>query len=651
MKDIIAIYCRISSQLQSTDRQKEELLAIATKNGWEVPEDRIYVDIISGFKAGELRPEYSRMISELSPKGITCGLFSEFTRLARNATELLNQINFFREKNVRLFFEKQNIWVENKKNDLGNSILLHVLAVVSSYEVELFAERSQSGRISKVQAGGGGGIEYTFGYKLDAAKKLVVDEEEAQIVIRIFKEYAEGKSSIKICDMLNAEGVPSPYKKRLSEKREHRRKLGLKDKQYKNYNIDELVWRPSSLNRLLEHETYIGRKHIVYHKPDPTNPTPIDKRMDREIVYEYDEYDENLRLVSDEIWFAVQERKLNAHYNKNNAVKRENLLKHLLTCGECGSNFSVTGGAVNSQYSQMPNKYERKYTCYGRKKTSTKSSICNEGGEFMMTKLDGLVLQFSLKMFSEINLRETNETLLAKIRGELSEIEKVKESKQQELLQITEDFKGAVKSYAKLKNDKLREELIDEEQVKYEQSSDKLNGDIEKAIKEIAKLKANLRSIGKLNDNVNLYTQMHDIRGDRGIIKAMVDEYIDEIVVYRMHELWFLIVVKYRNGVELWGKLKKARYRNEELFYDEFLCRYGVEFQTWVIDNTAQTFHYDKARKIIIYDGGNELYSGLPKGEYDYERMNQYMIESQNMGSFSLYLYEDISLGSKSETA
>mgnify|MGYP003311482372 CR=1 FL=1 len=140
MEEIVAIYCRISTQLQSTDRQREELLSFARDKGWEIPEDRIYIDVISGFKAGEVRPEYGRLMSELVSKGITCVLFSEFSRLARNATELLSQINFFRERNIKLFFEKQNIWVENKKNDLGNSILLHVLAVVSSYEVELFAE-------------------------------------------------------------------------------------------------------------------------------------------------------------------------------------------------------------------------------------------------------------------------------------------------------------------------------------------------------------------------------------------------------------------------------------------------------------------------------------------------------------------------------
>ena len=108
-----------------------------------------------------------------------------------------------------------------------------------------------------------------------------------------------------------------------------------------------------------------------------------------------------------------------------------------------------------------------------------------------------------------------------------------------------------------------------------------------------------------------------------------------------MHKLWFLVVIKYKNGVELWGKLKNARYKNDELFYDEFLCQYGVEFQTWIIDNTNHSFTYDKERKLILYNGKSEMYQDLERGEYDYDRMNQYMIESQWMGSFPLYLYED----------
>ena len=182
MEHNVAIYCRVSTQMQSTDRQREELLTLASKKSWEISEDKIYVDIISGYKAGEVRPEFSRMLSELSPKGITCILFSEFSRLARNATELLEQVNFFRERKIDLYFEKQNIWVTHDNKDLAGTILLHVLAVMSSYEIELFAERSMSGKINKLQAGGGGGIEFAYGYRLNEGKKLVNRERPGKAV-------------------------------------------------------------------------------------------------------------------------------------------------------------------------------------------------------------------------------------------------------------------------------------------------------------------------------------------------------------------------------------------------------------------------------------------------------------------------------------
>ena len=266
-----------------------------------------------------------------------------------------------------------------------------------------------------------------------------------------------------------------------------------------------------------------------------------------------------------------------------------------------------------------------------------------------MTKLDGLVLQFSLKMFAETNIAETNENLTKKISEEIESLTAIKVAKEQELLQVEADYKKLLKRLILLDDDSMVEELIKEEQSKYQQNSGKLKSDIAKLVQRISSLRVNINNIRKLNVNANLYAKMHDVRADRGLIKTMVDEYIENVIIYRMHKLWFLVVIKYKNGVELWGKIKNARYKNDELFYDECCCRYGVEFQTWVVDNTNHSFIYDKERKIIIYQGGNDLYPDLEQGEYDYERMNQYMMESQNMGSFSLYLYEDLSSNKKIE--
>ncbi len=45
MKDKVAIYCRISTQMQSTDRQEEELLKYAEQNNYKVED--VYVDVVT----------------------------------------------------------------------------------------------------------------------------------------------------------------------------------------------------------------------------------------------------------------------------------------------------------------------------------------------------------------------------------------------------------------------------------------------------------------------------------------------------------------------------------------------------------------------------------------------------------------------------
>ena len=62
----VLIYCRVSTQQQTTDRQKEELLKFAAENHWNVEEEDIFIDVISGFKKREFRPEYVKMLERVN---------------------------------------------------------------------------------------------------------------------------------------------------------------------------------------------------------------------------------------------------------------------------------------------------------------------------------------------------------------------------------------------------------------------------------------------------------------------------------------------------------------------------------------------------------------------------------------------------------
>lgn len=58
-----AVYVRISTSTQKTDRQVEELVTFAKENKLNFNEKKdIYRDVISGFKDGEQRPMFSALI-------------------------------------------------------------------------------------------------------------------------------------------------------------------------------------------------------------------------------------------------------------------------------------------------------------------------------------------------------------------------------------------------------------------------------------------------------------------------------------------------------------------------------------------------------------------------------------------------------------
>ena len=132
-----AIYVRISTGMQKTDRQVTELLEYANSVGIRVNEEDIFVDIISGFKDGEIRPKYSDLKRRIEDGEYQQILFSEFSRLDRKPSNLLKSIEYYQNRGVFLYFRKQGIWVKDK-TDISTQIMISVLAVMSQYEIELF---------------------------------------------------------------------------------------------------------------------------------------------------------------------------------------------------------------------------------------------------------------------------------------------------------------------------------------------------------------------------------------------------------------------------------------------------------------------------------------------------------------------------------
>lgn len=631
----IAIYCRVSTQMQNTDRQREELLSLAQSKSIQIPEKHIYVDVISGFSKTEIRPKFTELMKAVDNKEIDEIWFSELTRLGRSSVELLSEIENFQRKGIKLFFQKQNLTVETNKKDLGTQVLLSVLAVCSSYEIELFAERSLSGKINKVKNGGGiGGDNNAFGYMNDSNKKMVIREEEAKVIQYIYNEYANGKSTIEIADNLNANNIPTPLTTRAKESAERRKNKGLEPKENPHYTKSTKKWKPNMVSKILSNNLYTGHRHIIFHKPN------LDKdiKKEPEIIYEYDEQVEELRIISDELFERVKQRLLQGHYNKNNAIKHENLLKHKMKCGECSSNFSVGKSTENATGYLTGG---RSYKCYGKINRHDKASICTEGAEVKQWRLDGLVLTLSLQMFARTDIKTKTEQQINDLNNRNQTLTKLINDTSNTLSDETDTYKKQLLRLSILDDDTTAQELIKELQTEFTTKKQTLETEINQYRKEQTANSITIKNLQHITTQANLYQRMDEIWRNKNLVQTMTNEMIDTITLYRPHPHWILVITKYRNNMEMWGTLKTCKYRNDEMFFDEMVCTHGIEFHSWVINNSEQCFNYDKDTKLFHYNGCSTIYTEIPQGTYTFEQLNKILYDTQWIGSYPFYCYEN----------
>ena len=202
--------------------------------------------------------------------------------------------------------------------------------------------RGLRGRVEEGKSGGG----LCYGYKvvkqLDARGEPIrgdreIDEAEANIIRRVFREFASGIGPRTIARTLNEEGIPGPN-----------------GKPWGDTTIRGHVKRGTGL---INNELYVGRliwNRLRYIK-DPSTGRRV-SRLNPESEWLIREVPE-LRIVDDALWQAVRERQgviaekyasvteaVRKHHKKNqlNGKRRpQSLLSGLVFCGCCGGPYSL----------------------------------------------------------------------------------------------------------------------------------------------------------------------------------------------------------------------------------------------------------------------------------------------------------------------
>lgn len=199
-----AIYARISEDREGdaagVERQVEDALALAEARGFTVA-DR-FIDNDRSAYSGRVRPEWKRMLAELSAGNVTTVIAWASDRLYRTSRDQLDLMEAVRIAGGTIATVKDG---EVDPASAEGRMRMGILANVAEFESARKAERVTRASEQRAASGKPHGRP-SFGWKLEAGE-WVLDPEQAALVREAAKRVIGGESCGSIVADWNAQGL------------------------------------------------------------------------------------------------------------------------------------------------------------------------------------------------------------------------------------------------------------------------------------------------------------------------------------------------------------------------------------------------------------------------------------------------------------
>ncbi|MDE6733813.1 MAG: recombinase family protein [Oscillospiraceae bacterium] len=205
-----AAYARVSTdhedQLTSYAAQVEYYTEYI-KNRDDLEFVGIYTDEGISGTSTKRREGFKRMIADALAGKIDLIIAKSVSRFARNTIDSLTTIRLLKEHNVECWFERENIHTFDSRGEL----LLTIMAGIAQEESRSISENCKWGQRRRFEKGEVS-VPYKrfLGYDRGEDGGLVVNEEQAVIVRRIYDEFLNGATPYAIAKALTEDKIPTP---------------------------------------------------------------------------------------------------------------------------------------------------------------------------------------------------------------------------------------------------------------------------------------------------------------------------------------------------------------------------------------------------------------------------------------------------------
>ena len=325
-------YIRYSSANQNeltVETQRAVIEQAAARDDAEIVE--WYIDRAESGRSDQ-RAAFQQMIAEVkrTPPPVTTIYVYNLSRFARDREQSVIYKALLRRHGVNLVSATEPIDTTTTEGRL----LEAVIEAIDQFYSERLAEVTHRGQIQIARRGFSAGGRAPFGYRTEYVEelgkrraRLVPDPDQAEIIRRIFHEYADGRGYEAIARDLNLEGIPAP--------RSH--------------------WSKTTLHHLLRNEAYRGvrvwnrTRKLKDRRAQPRRPESEHVRT--EGAHE--------AIVDEKLWRRARARYRTRSDNRSGGYAKRPLTG-LLICARCGSRLRSDGSGTGSGDKRG---YYRYYSC------------------------------------------------------------------------------------------------------------------------------------------------------------------------------------------------------------------------------------------------------------------------------------------------
>ncbi|MCI6388595.1 MAG: recombinase family protein [Ruminococcus sp.] len=417
------LYSRLSrdedDELNSLKNQQNIIREYAEKNCYTIVGES-FDDNVSGMHFN--REGVNKIYEAVESKLIDAVIVKDMSRLGRHKTQTALFIDYLRENDVKVLSVTENLDTSNENDDL----IIGFKGLFNDMYARDISRKVRAGFLQKQKEGLV--MIPPMGYFKDKnTGEILIMDEPANIVRRIFQMYLDGYGLKNIAHKLNDEGLKTPAYYQLKYLNKHQ-----------GYNKPEIttryLWNGTAVKRILTNEFYCG--NLVNHK------YMLDKINRQRKTYSTDEQirHENAvpAIVSKEIFDKVQfllesKKKDNVRATFDKPYHR---YTGLIKCGDCGASFSCK----IRKWKDKPDRIE--YVCnsyhrYGKEHCSShriNETVLDEIIYAELLNIRNQALENFKQIDAKLNLWKQNKSLAQNNIEQLNKELSQRKSDQQEIL-------------------------------------------------------------------------------------------------------------------------------------------------------------------------------------------------------------------------